>query len=43
MVLVNMLMEVDPLSMRGSMVMMMVVISPLPEGCFPGRIALLEP
>ena len=28
MVLVKMLMEIDPLSMRGSMVMMMVMISP---------------
>ena len=28
MVLVKMLMEIDPLSMRGSLVMMMVMISP---------------
>ena len=28
MVLVNMLMEIDPLPMRGSLVMMMVMISP---------------
>ena len=28
MVLVNMLMEIDPLSMRGSLVMAMVMISP---------------
>ena len=34
MVLVKMLMEIDPLPMRGSLVMMMVMISPL--GCkFP--------
>ena len=32
MVLVKMLMEIDPLLMRGSMVMTMVTISPLPEG-----------
>ena len=29
MVLVNMLMEIDPLPMRGSMVMTMVMISPI--------------
>ena len=34
MVLVKMLMEIDPLPMRGSMVMMMVMISP-PGGMFP--------
>ena len=34
MVLVKVLMEIDPLSMRGSMVMMMAVISPL-GGMFP--------
>ena len=34
MVLVKMLMEIDPLSMRGSMVMTMAMISPL-EGMFP--------
>ena len=43
MVLVKMLMEIDPLPMRGSMVMTMAMISgPLPEGSFPGRTALLE-
>ena len=39
----NMLMEIDPLPMRGSMVMTMVMISPLPEGCFPGRTAPPKP
>ena len=39
MVLVKMLMEIDPLPMRGSLVM----ISPLPEGRVPGRSALPEP
>ena len=34
MVLVKMLMEIDPLPMRGSLVMMMVMISP-PGGKFP--------
>ena len=34
MVLVKMLMEIDPLSMRGLMVMTMVMISP-PGGMFP--------
>ena len=43
MVLVKMLMEIDPLPMRGSLVMMMVMIFPLPEGSFPGRTALPEP
>ena len=43
MVLVKILMEIDPLPMRGSLVMTMVMISPLPEGSFPGRTALLEP
>ena len=43
MVLVKMLMEIDPLPMRGSMVMTMVMISPLLEGCFPGRTAPPEP
>ena len=43
MVLVKMLMEIDPLPMRGSLVMTMVMISPLPEGSFPGRTALPEP
>ena len=42
MVLVKMLTEIDPLLMRRSLVMMMVMISPLPEGSFPGRTALLE-
>ena len=32
MVLVKMLMEIDPLPMRGSLVMTLVMISPLPEG-----------
>ena len=43
MVLVKMLMEIDPLPMRGSMVTTMVTISPLPEGCFPGRTDPPEP
>ena len=43
MVLVKMLMEIDPLSMRGLMVMTMATISPFPEGCFPGRTAPPEP
>ena len=43
MVLVKMLMEIDLLLLRGSMVMTMVTIFPLPEGCFPNRIALPEP
>ena len=43
MVLVNMLMEIDPLLMRESMVMTIMMISPLPEGCFPGRTAPPEP
>ena len=43
MVLVKMLMEIDPLQMRGSMVMTMVPIFPLSEGCFPGRTAPPEP
>ena len=43
MVLVKMLMEIDPLPMRGSMVMMMVMISPSRKGCFPGRTAPPEP
>ena len=42
MVLVKMLMEIDPHSMRGSMVMTMVTIS-LPDGCFPGRTTPPEP
>ena len=41
MVLVKMLMEIDPLSMRGSMVMAMVTISPSRR--FPGRTASSEP
>ena len=32
-----------PLPMRGALVMMMAMISPLPEGSFPGRIAPPEP
>ena len=43
MVLVKMLMEIDPLPMRGSLVMTMVMIPPTPEGSFPGKTALLEP
>ena len=43
MVLLKMSMEIDPLPMRGSMVMMMVTISHLSEGCFPGRTAPPEP
>ena len=43
MVMVKMLMEIDPLPMRGSLVTMMAMISPLSEGSFPGRTALLEP
>ena len=41
MVLVKMLMEIDPLPMRGSLVMTMVMIYPS-EGKFPGRTALPE-
>ena len=43
MVLVKMLMDIDPLPMRGSLVMTMVMISTLPEGSFPGRTASPEP
>ena len=43
MVLVNMLMEIDPLQMRGSMVMMMVMISPSWRDVSPSRTALPEP
>ena len=43
MVLVKMLMEIDPLPLRGSMVMMMVMIPPTPAGCFPGKTAPPEP
>ena len=35
MVLVKMLMKIDPLPMRGSLVMTMVMISPSPGGKFP--------
>ena len=42
MVLVKMLMEIDPLPMRGSLVLTMVMNSPSPEGSFPGRTALPE-
>ena len=42
MVLVKMLMKIDPLPMRGSLVMMMVMV-PLLEGSFPGRTAPPEP
>ena len=41
MVLVKMLMEIDPLPMRGSLVMTMVMIPP--EGSFPDRTAPPEP
>ena len=37
MVLVKMLMEIDPLSMRGSMVMTMVRISPSPRDVSPAE------
>ena len=43
MVLLKMLMEIDPLSMRGSLVMTMAMIFFLREGCFPDRTAPLEP
>ena len=43
MVLVKMLMEIDPLSMTGTMVMTMAKIFSLPEGCFPGKTAPSEP
>ena len=43
MVLVKMLMEIDPLPMRGSLVMTMVMTSPLLEGSFPSRTALPKP
>ena len=43
MVLVKMLMEIDPLPMRGSLVMTMAMISPLPEGSVHGRTAPPEP
>ena len=43
MVLVKMLMEVDPLPMRGSMVMTMVTIPPSRRDVFPGRTAPPEP
>ena len=42
MVLVKMLMEIDPLSMRGSLVMTMVMISPSRREVLPGRKALPE-
>ena len=38
-----MLMEIDPLPMRGSLVMTMGDDFPLPEGSFPGKTALPEP
>ena len=41
MVLVKMLMEIDPLPMRGSLVMTLVMI--FPSRSVPGRIALPEP
>ena len=37
MVLVKMLMEIDPLSMRGSLVMTMVMISPSQREVFPAE------
>ena len=44
MVLVKMLMEIDPLSMRGSLVMTMAMISSFRGGgYFPGRTAPPEP
>ena len=43
MVLVKMLMKIDPLPVRGSLVMMLAMIFPLPEGSFPGRTAPPEP
>ena len=43
MVLVKMFMEIDPLPMRGWMVMTMVTISPSRRGCFPSRTAPPEP
>ena len=43
MVLVKMLMDIKPLPMRGSLVMTIVMISPLPEGSFPGRTGPPEP
>ena len=43
MVLVKMLMEIDPLSVRGSLVMTFGDDFPLPEGSVPGRTALPEP
>ena len=42
MVLVKMLMEIDPLLMRGSLVMTLVMISPSRRGSIPVRTALLE-
>ena len=43
MVLVKMLMDIDPLSMIGSLVMTMVSIISLSETSFPGRTAPPEP
>ena len=37
MVLVKMLMEIDPLPMRGSLVMMMVMISPSQREVYPAQ------
>ena len=42
-VLVNMLMKIGPLPMRGSLVMTMVMISPSRREVFPGRTAPPEP
>ena len=41
MVLVNMLMEIDPLPMRGSLVMTMVMISPSRREVSPPRFRLV--
>ena len=43
MVLVKMLMEIDPLSMRGSMVMTMAMFSPSRRDVSPDRTAPPEP
>ena len=43
MVLVKMLMEIDPLPMRGSLVMMLVMISTSRREVSPGRTAPPEP
>ena len=43
MVLVKMLMEIDPLPMRGSLVMTLVMIAPSRREVSPGRTAPPEP